>query len=154
MLEAKILENDDWVLCWIFLKKSLKVGRASRQYHLVSFASLSITSQSDICEGFFVSEMFKRRNHIRLEIIPAKAKLLLISLCHFDLFKNFGSFLEAQSSSGLERQAGAKRSDWGALAAMGRRLHDARRVDKEGVAVGLIKLVRRWRHHVEQCLGV
>ena len=46
---------------------------------------------------------FKRRNHICLEIIPAKAKSLLISLCHFDLFKNFGSFLEAQSSSGLER---------------------------------------------------
>ena len=35
---------------------------------------------------------FKRRNHICLEIIPAKAKSLLISLCHFDLFKNFGSF--------------------------------------------------------------
>ena len=50
--------------------------------------------------------MFKRRNHIRLEIIPAKAKSLLISLCHFDLFKNFGSFLEAQSSSGLESLGG------------------------------------------------
>ena len=36
--------------------------------------------------------MFKRRNHICLEILPAKAKSLLISLCHFDLFKNFGSF--------------------------------------------------------------
>ena len=35
---------------------------------------------------------FKRRNHICLEIILAKAKSLLISLCHFDLFKNFGSF--------------------------------------------------------------
>ena len=28
---------------------------------------------------------FKRRNHICLEIILAKAKSLLISLCHFDL---------------------------------------------------------------------
>ena len=37
--------------------------------------------------------MFKRRNHICLEIFPAKAKSLLISLCHFDLFKTLVVFL-------------------------------------------------------------
>ena len=46
---------------------------------------------------------FKRRNHICLEIILAKAKSLLIFLCHFDLFKTLVVFWEAQSSSGVER---------------------------------------------------
>ena len=61
-----------------------------RGLHLVFFSSVltdSILYKVGIWYDVFFEgpSMFKRRNHICLEILPAKAKSLLISLCHFDL---------------------------------------------------------------------
>ena len=62
----------------------LEVWRASWQNHFVSFTGLSVTCQCNICEWLFISQMFEGWNHVGLEIIPAKTKLLLVTLCHFD----------------------------------------------------------------------
>ena len=39
--------------------------------------------QGDVGEGLFVSEVLERRDHVGLEVVPAEAKLLLITLGHF-----------------------------------------------------------------------
>lgn len=43
------------------------------------FASLTIASQCHIREAFLISQMFERRHHVRLEVIPFEKKLLLLS---------------------------------------------------------------------------
>ena len=64
----------------------LKVWRACWQNHFVGFAGLTVAGKSDICERFFIPQMFEGWNHVRLEIIPAETKLLLIALSHFYVF--------------------------------------------------------------------
>ena len=82
-LERNILEDDDRVLSRVLFEECLEVGRAGGQDHLVSLARLSIASQRDVCKGLLVAEVLEGGDHVGLEVIPTKAKLLLVTLSHF-----------------------------------------------------------------------
>ena len=68
----------------VLLQQGLEVGRASRQDHLVGFARLTVTCQSNIGERLLLAKVLEGRDHVGLEVIPSEAELLLVTLSHLD----------------------------------------------------------------------
>ena len=52
---------------------------------LISYEKV-ISYQGNICEWLLIPQVFERRDHVGLEVIPSEAKLLLVALCHFEEF--------------------------------------------------------------------
>jgi len=78
VLEGHVLQNDDGVLGGVLLQKSLEVGAACRQDHLVGLAALAIAGDGHVSEGLFIPEMLEGSDHVGLEIVPSQTELLLI----------------------------------------------------------------------------
>ena len=56
----------------------LKVCGAGAEQHLVCLGALSLADDGDVTEGVVVPQVLEVIDHGRLEIVPAKTKLLLI----------------------------------------------------------------------------
>jgi len=78
MLEGNILQDDDGMFRWVLLQKSLEVGAASGQNHLVRLAALPVTCDGHVSERLFIPEMFEGGDHVGLEVVPSETELLLI----------------------------------------------------------------------------
>jgi len=50
----------------------------------VGLAGLAVASQGHVRKGLLVTQVLERRDHVGLEVVPAEAKLLLVS-GHFDV---------------------------------------------------------------------
>jgi len=79
VVEWDVLEDNDGVLGWVLFQQGLEVGGARREDHLVGLAGLPVTGQGHVCERLLVPEVLERRDHVGLEIVPAEAKLLLVT---------------------------------------------------------------------------
>ena len=65
------------MLAGIRFEQPPKVGTTRRQHNFVCRKRTSITGQRDIDEVFFISQVSKRRQNRRMEVIPAQRVLLL-----------------------------------------------------------------------------
>ena len=109
MIYSKLadLQNDNGVLCRVLLQQVLEVWGAGTKDHLVGFCVLTLHNIYELCvqlngkylscngyiaEALLIPEVFEGGNHVGLEVIPAKAELLLIShgemLLHFRLYNS------------------------------------------------------------------
>merc|ERR1711862_522819 len=62
-----------------FSQQGFEVGRAGGQDHLVGLAGLSVAGEGHVGEGLLVAKVLERRDHVGLEVVPAEAKLLLVT---------------------------------------------------------------------------
>jgi len=79
VVEGDVLEDDDGVFGGVLLQQGFEVGRAGGQDHLVGLAGLSVAGEGHVGEGLLVAQVLERRDHVGLEVIPAEAKLLLVT---------------------------------------------------------------------------
>ena len=96
MINSKLadLQNDNRVLGRILLQQVLEVWGAGTKDHLVGFRVLTLHNIYELCvqldgkylscngyiaEALLIPEVFEGGNHVGLEVIPAKAELLVIS---------------------------------------------------------------------------
>lgn len=56
----------------------LEVRTAGRENHFVSLGALAVAGDGHVGEGLFVPEVLEGGHHVRLKVVPAKAKLLLV----------------------------------------------------------------------------
>jgi hypothetical protein len=77
VVEGDIFQDDDRVLGWVLLQQVLEVGAASTEDHLVGLGVLPLRGDGDVTEGLVGAEILERRDHVGLEVVPPKAKLLL-----------------------------------------------------------------------------
>jgi len=77
--ERDVLQDDDGVLGRVLLKEVLEVGRACTEDHLVCLGVLTLGSNGDIAETFFIPQVFEGCNHVGLEVVPSEAELLVVS---------------------------------------------------------------------------
>ena len=89
VLEGHVLEDDDGVLGGVLLEQGLEVGGAGREDHLVRLAGLAVAGQGHVREGLFVAEVLEGGDHVGLEVVPSQAKLLLVTLSHFEVLFGF-----------------------------------------------------------------
>ena len=81
MHERDVLQDDDGVLGGVLLQQVLEIWAAGAQDHLVGLGVLTLGGNSHVTEGLLVPQMLERCDHVGLEIIPAQAKLLIVSHC-------------------------------------------------------------------------
>ena len=62
----------------ILLQQGLEVWGASRQDHLMRLATLSVGGNCHIGKRFLIPQVLEAGDHVGLEVIPPKTKLLLI----------------------------------------------------------------------------
>ena len=82
------------MLCGILLQQILEVWGASTKDHLMGFCVLTLNNiyqrcvqlngkylsrDGHITEAFLIPEVFEGGDHVGLEVIPAKAELLVVS---------------------------------------------------------------------------
>ncbi len=79
MQKGHVFQDDDRVFGRVVLEQGLEVRGASGEDHLVCLARLAVTGQGDVGERLLVAQVLERRHHVRLEVIPAEAKLLILS---------------------------------------------------------------------------
>ena len=72
------LEDNDRVLSRVLLQQRLEVGRAGGQDHLVRLAALPVAGDRHVGERLLVPQVLEAGDHVGLEVIPPKTKLLLI----------------------------------------------------------------------------
>ena len=70
-------ENNDWVLCRVLLQESFEGDRAGGQDNLVSLDLFSVTGDGHVHEVIFIPQILESALDALLEIIPAKAELLI-----------------------------------------------------------------------------
>ena len=95
MIYSKLadLQNDNGVLCRVLLQQILEVWGAGTKDHLMGFRVLTLHNIYELCvqlnekylscnghiaEALLIPEVFEGGNHVGLEVIPAKAELLVI----------------------------------------------------------------------------
>ena len=67
----------------------IKIIPAGTQNHLVSLGVLALSGDGDVTERFLVPQVFERRNHVGLEVIPAETELLVTLITgHLEIIKS------------------------------------------------------------------
>merc|ERR1719481_2316984 len=56
----------------------LEIWTTGTQDHLMGLRMLTLCGDGHVTEGLFVPQVLERSDHVGLEIIPAKAKLLIV----------------------------------------------------------------------------
>ena len=78
MLERNILEYYYGMFGWILFQQVLEIWATRAQNHLVCLGVLTLGSDCNVTETLLVSQVFEGCDHVRLEIVPTEAELLVI----------------------------------------------------------------------------
>ena len=67
----------------------IKIIPAGTQNHLVGLGVLALSGDGDVTERFLIPQVFERRNHVGLEVIPAETELLVTLITgHLEIIKS------------------------------------------------------------------
>ena len=92
------LQNDDRMFCRILFQQVFEIRGAGAQNHLVGLGVLALMislhalqhatgnkgylgGNGDVAEALLISQVLERGDHVGLEVVPAKAELLIVG--HF-----------------------------------------------------------------------